>query len=85
MKPEAARALELSDRKSLLALRGVGRESEAESVRFHGRRVTKSGPVFDINIRRLRERTKPEFIEGLGQLGFLGGELWRKTLGKGIW
>ena len=26
-----------TDRKSLLALRGVGRESEAESVRFHGR------------------------------------------------
>jgi hypothetical protein len=27
-----------------LALRGVGPESEAESVRFHGRRVTKVGP-----------------------------------------
>ena len=27
-----------------MALRGVGRESEAESVRFHGRRVTKVGP-----------------------------------------
>ena len=25
-----------TDRKSLLALRGVGPESEAESVRFHG-------------------------------------------------
>ena len=34
----------VTDRKSLLALRGVGRESEAESVRFHGRRVTKVGP-----------------------------------------
>jgi hypothetical protein len=33
----------LTDRKSLLALRGVGRESQAESVRFHGRRVTKAG------------------------------------------
>ena len=33
-----------TDRKSLLALRGVGPESEAESVRFHGRRVTKAGP-----------------------------------------
>jgi hypothetical protein len=33
-----------TDRKSLLALRGVGPESEAESVRFHGRRVTKVGP-----------------------------------------
>jgi hypothetical protein len=32
-----------TDRKSLLALRGVGPESEAESVRFHGRRVTKVG------------------------------------------
>ena len=29
--------------KSLLALRGVGPESEAESVRLHGRRVTKVG------------------------------------------
>ena len=43
MKPEAARALELTDRKSLLALRGVGRESEAEGVRF-GCRLTKVGP-----------------------------------------
>ena len=34
-----------TNRKSLLALRGVGPESEAESVRFHGRRVTKVGPV----------------------------------------
>ena len=39
MKPEAARALDLTDRKSLLALQGVGRESEAESVRFHRRGV----------------------------------------------
>ena len=39
--PARVRALlELTDRKSLLALRGVGPESEAESVRFHGRRVT---------------------------------------------
>jgi hypothetical protein len=34
----------ITDRKSLLALRGVGPESEGESVRFHGRRVTKVGP-----------------------------------------
>jgi hypothetical protein len=34
----------ITDRKSLLAVRGVGRESEAESVRFHGRRVIKVGP-----------------------------------------
>jgi hypothetical protein len=33
-----------TDRKSLLALRGVGPESEAENARFHGRRVTKVGP-----------------------------------------
>jgi hypothetical protein len=33
----------LTDGKSLLALRGVGAESKAESVRFHGRRVTKVG------------------------------------------
>jgi hypothetical protein len=37
MKSEAARALDLTDRKSLWALQGVGLESEAESVRFHGR------------------------------------------------
>ena len=43
--PARVRALlELTDRKSLLALRGVGRQSEAESVRFHGRRVTRVGP-----------------------------------------
>jgi hypothetical protein len=36
--------LDVTDRKSLLALRGVGPESEAENVRFHGRRVTKMGP-----------------------------------------
>ena len=33
-----------TDRKSLLALWGGGPESEAESGRFHGRRVTKVGP-----------------------------------------
>ena len=33
-----------TDTKSLLALRGVGPESEAESVRFYGRRVTRVGP-----------------------------------------
>ena len=38
------RGLPPTNRKSLLALRSVGRESEAESVRFHGRRVTKVGP-----------------------------------------
>jgi hypothetical protein len=34
----------LIHRKSLLALRGVGPEFEAERMRFHGRRVTKKGP-----------------------------------------
>ena len=33
-----------TDRKSLFALLDVGPESEAESVRFHGRKVTKVGP-----------------------------------------
>jgi hypothetical protein len=33
-----------TDRKLLLALRDVGPESEAESMRFDGRRVTKVGP-----------------------------------------
>jgi hypothetical protein len=33
-----------TDRKSLLAFRGFNPESEAESVRFHGRRLTKVGP-----------------------------------------
>ena len=40
------------DRKSLLALRGVGPESEAESVRFHGRRVTRVGPEVKHGRRR---------------------------------
>ena len=40
-KEDPAGLIGLTDRKSLLALRGVGPESEAESVRFHGRRVTK--------------------------------------------
>ncbi len=39
-----ARNFRTTDRKSLLALWGVDPESEAESVRFHGRRVTKVGP-----------------------------------------
>ena len=45
MKSEAARALDLTDTKSLLAVQGVGRESEAEGVRFHGRGVTKVAPA----------------------------------------
>ena len=42
-----------TDRKGLLALRGVGPECEAESVRFHGRRVTKMGPEVKDGRRRL--------------------------------
>ena len=34
-----------TDRKSLLPFRVVSRESEAEGVRFHERRVTKVGPA----------------------------------------
>jgi hypothetical protein len=43
MKPETLDQCDVTDRKLLLALRGVGPESEAESVRFHGREVTKVG------------------------------------------
>jgi Protein of unknown function (DUF1622) len=39
MKSEAARALDLTDWRSLLALRGIGLEFEAEIVRLHGRGV----------------------------------------------
>jgi hypothetical protein len=45
MKSEAVRALDLTDRKSLLTLREVGPKSEAESLHFHGRRVTKVAPA----------------------------------------
>ena len=41
---EIEKPVGVTDRKSLLGLRGVGRESEAESVRFRGRRSDKSGP-----------------------------------------
>jgi hypothetical protein len=44
----------MNDRKSLLALRGVGSESEAESVRFHERRVTKVGPEVKLGFFGLR-------------------------------
>jgi hypothetical protein len=42
----------VTDRKSLLALLGVGPESEAKSVRFYGRTVTKVGPEVKPNLRR---------------------------------
>jgi hypothetical protein len=59
MKPEAARALELTDRKSFLAFWGVGRKSGAESVRFHGRRVTKGSQSCE-NLRyRILQQVDP--------------------------
>ena len=45
-----------TDRKSLLALRGVGPESEAESVRFHRRRVTRVGPEVKHGLFRVAGR-----------------------------
>ena len=44
--------------KSLLALRDVGPESEAESVRFHGRRVTKVGPEVKHGLFRVAGRVR---------------------------
>ena len=41
-----------------MALRGVGPESEAESVRFHGRRVTKAGPEVEHGLFRIAERAR---------------------------
>ena len=38
-----------------MALRGVGPESEAESVRFNGRRVTREGPEVKHGRRRLAD------------------------------
>jgi hypothetical protein len=45
-----------TDRKSPLALRGVGRESEAESMRFHGRRVTSVRPEVKLGLFRVAGR-----------------------------
>jgi hypothetical protein len=42
--PVAVAQVHLTDRKSVLALRGVGPESEAESVRFPLAQSDKSGP-----------------------------------------
>ena len=64
MKPGAGRALELTDRKSLLALRDVGPESEAESVRFRGCRVTRVGPEVNTG------RTILSWPSGLCELSF---------------
>ena len=47
---------QVTDRKSLLALRGVGPESEAESVRFHRRRVTRVGPEVKHGLFRVAGR-----------------------------
>jgi hypothetical protein len=54
-----------------LALRGVGPESEAESVRFHGRRVTKVGPEVKHGLFRVAGRARnPKKLpsEGWGPL-----------------
>jgi hypothetical protein len=50
-----------TDRKSLFALQGVGPESEAECVPFHGRRVTKVGRKSNTgSFFGLRGRPQPE-------------------------
>jgi hypothetical protein len=41
-----------------LAVRGVGQESQAESVRFHGRRVTKVGPEVKHGLFRVAGRAR---------------------------
>ena len=41
-----------------MVLRGVGRESEAESVRFYGRRVTKVGPEVKHGLFRVAGRAR---------------------------
>ena len=54
-----------------MALRGVGPESEAESVRFHGRRVTKVGPEVKHGLFRVAGRARnPKKLppEGWGPL-----------------
>ena len=59
-----------------MALRGVGPESEAESVRFHGRRVTKVGPEVKHGFRGLRGRTRkfsitnPQQVFPLAKIAF---------------
>jgi hypothetical protein len=53
-----------------LALRGVGRESEAESVRFHGHRVTKVDPEVKEGVFWVagRAATRKPATGGLGPL-----------------
>ena len=58
----------MTDRKSVLALRGVGPESEAESVRFHVRRVTKVGPTVKHGLLRVAGRARTRPPEGWGPL-----------------
>jgi hypothetical protein len=57
-----------TDRKSPLALRGVGRESEAESVRFHGRIVTRAGPEVKHSFFRLHARNPKKLPLGAAEL-----------------
>ena len=56
--PGSRMSIRTTVRKSLLALRGVGPESEAESVRFHGRRVTKVGPEVKHGLFRVAGRAR---------------------------
>jgi hypothetical protein len=63
MSPRASlkgRQVFATGRKLLLALRGVGRESQAESVRFHRRRVTEMAlevkPLIRVGILAERDR-----------------------------
>ncbi len=51
-----------------MALRGVGPESEAESVRFHVRRVTKVGPKVKHGLLRVAGRARTRPPEGWGPL-----------------
>src|SRR6476619_7660082 len=66
--------------KSLLALRGVGPESEAESVRFHGRRVTKVGP--EVKHRAPQGAGKSRYVHQSGLLVRLAENM--SSGGKGL-
>jgi hypothetical protein len=61
---KSARRATDTDRKSLLALRAVGPESEAESVRFHGRRLTKVGPEVKQGLFRGPGRAAEQWARG---------------------
>ena len=67
-----------------MALRGLGPESEAESVRFHGRRVTKVGPEVKAAAGGLgtAEQGVREAHSGCGVSGG-GGIIVRSPVGTG--